>query len=730
MGSPATSTVSGFRRSAVFACILLVPAASLGAQSTARGEDPPARESTDTLRFLVDGVTVTATRSERPVFLTPAPAAAVARDQILRLLAASPTQALAGTPGVDVSGVGDYQARPVVRGFRGQRILLLSDGLRLNNARRQQDFGELPALVSTPNVERIEVVKGPSSVLYGTDAIGGVVNLVTKRPSEPGVSGSLGARYGSAQDSWSGSGNLRGRVGRFDFGATVDRSVAESYTAPSGTFGAIRLGDGVRVEGSSSDHWSLKGQGGFEVAPGHRISLEGSLTDAGPSGFGFVNPADYAPELPLIDIRYPEQRFSRVTVGYQAQGLDLALVDQLDVRAYRQDNERDLRFSLTQTLAPGASLEVVTDNATDIETNGARVEAKKLVGERVLVTYGIDAFRDDSRNSDVASTVVTGFGPPQMEADSTPQLPYARFTSFGAFAQSEISVGDLTLVLGGRGQRVSAETETTPGLAFQPADRSQWTLVGAANALYRLSDEVAVVGSVGRGFRAPNLVELFFEGPVAEAGAYQLRSSDLEAETSLSLDVGLRYRGDRVAAEAFVYQNDLDGGIRSVPTGDTIQGLAAFQNTNLESLRYRGLEGSVEVLLGMGFNAGGSVTWVSSEDLLDPDNPVGDTFDTRFSAQLDYQDPASRFWGGVRLRLNGERKDVALGTNPLGDVLPGFAVVDLSGGIRLDQGSGLSQTLVLRLENLTDELYAEFPNASFFRPAPGRRLTMGVEVGF
>src|SRR5436190_1584212 len=81
--------------------------------------------------------------------------------------------------GLDATGVGANQRRPEIRLQRGQRILLLEDGLRLNNARRQQDFGELPALAGG-DVQQVEVVRGPSSVLYGTDALGGVVNIITR----------------------------------------------------------------------------------------------------------------------------------------------------------------------------------------------------------------------------------------------------------------------------------------------------------------------------------------------------------------------------------------------------------------------------------------------------------------------------------------------------------------------------------------------------------------------
>ena len=725
---PSRPALRRFSLLALLATLLLPASAWSQQRSQQNGETPP-----DTMRFEIDGLTVTATRSERPVFTAPVPAATVQGLSIWQLQPRSASETLIRVPGVDVSGVGGRQARPVIRGMRGQRILLLADGLRLNNARRQQDFGELPALASVSELSRVEVVKGPASVLYGTDAIGGVVNMVSREPTEDGVRASGGLRYGSAQDEFSARLGAEGRSGRWSWNLSGRMQEASAYEAPSGSFGSIDLANPALVQGTGSKEWGGRAGVAFSPAEGHRFHLKGSYSSADESGFGYVDPALYAEGQPVIDITYPEQTFSRTQLGYEGTSFDRALLDRLDVRLYRQTNERDLRFEMNQSFGPpappGAGLELITTNHTDVETLGFRVEAKKLAGTSTLFTYGIDGFRDRSDNTDLLVSTVTGFGPPQVDTDATPQLPNATYDSYGLFAQTEVELGDFTLTVGGRGQRVAANTRATEGLSAADADRSEWTLVGAVNGLYRLTDDLVVLGSVGRGFRAPNLVELFFEGPVAEAGAYQSRSSSLEAERSLSVDLGVRYRGDRVAVEALVFNNDLDGGIRAAPTGDSIAGLPEFRNVNLEELRYQGAEAAVEVLLGRGFSTGGSFTWITSEDRLDPDNPVGDTFDRRGTAHLSYQTDRG-VWGRFDVRRNGERKDVDLGTNPLGAVLPAFTVMDLSAGFAIDQWGAVDERVVVRIENLTDELYAEFPNAAFFRPAPGRRLVLGLEFGF
>ena len=211
----------------------VLSASSLNAQAT------PQRVTRDTVIELQE-MTVTATRDLREVFRTPAPVSVVDSTTLARRAPGNITDLFYDLPGLDVNGIGPSQSRPIIRGLLGQRILLLQDGIRMNNSRRESDFGEIPSLVGLEALGRVEVVRGPTSVLYGTDAIGGAVNLITRQPPAAiggsSVRGSVGYRYqsaGSQQRPW---GLLSGQAGRFNwlaFGAYRD---AGDYTAPSGTF--------------------------------------------------------------------------------------------------------------------------------------------------------------------------------------------------------------------------------------------------------------------------------------------------------------------------------------------------------------------------------------------------------------------------------------------------------------------------------------------------------------
>src|SRR5688572_8511597 len=144
--------------------------------------------------FVVDPIIVTATRGARTLSRIPGPVSVVQRRDFIERVPNTVSDLFRTLPGLDVTGVGVSQVRPQIRGQGGQRILLLSDGIRMNNTRRQRDFGELPALVDLGAIDQVEVVRGPASVLYGSEGIAGVVNIITEGPGPPGSRGA--ASYG------------------------------------------------------------------------------------------------------------------------------------------------------------------------------------------------------------------------------------------------------------------------------------------------------------------------------------------------------------------------------------------------------------------------------------------------------------------------------------------------------------------------------------------------------
>jgi outer membrane receptor protein involved in Fe transport len=152
--------------------------------------------------------------------------------------------------------------------------------------------------------------------------------------------------------------------------------------------------------------------------------------------------------------------------------------------------------------------------------------------------------------------------------------------------------------------------------------------------------------------------------------------------------------------------------------------LPIFQNINVDKLRMQGIEALARIFFKFGLSAQANMTYIKSKDLGRPETPYVDTYSSKFNLNVRYDHPKKLFWIGYDLRVNGEQKDVQLVENPIGDVIPGFVVHSISAGITLFKNSGFPQQLGIIIGNLTNELYSEFSNASFFRPAPGRHIVL------
>lgn len=685
-------------------------------------------------------INVTATRTEKETYRTPNPVSVVTKKEIKEKAPNTVSDLFTEIPGMDVTGVGTNQTRPIIRGLRGQRILLLEDGIRMNNSRRQQDFGEIPGLVDVSEVEKVEVVRGPASVLYGSDAIGGVVNIITNSPDynkeKSEIHGSLGYRYSSADNQHKGVFNLNGNLGKLGFQLSGTYRKAADYTAPAGTFGNITLTEDSTVRDSGVKDNSLNLFLGYRFSGQNNLSMKYEYYNAKDAGFGYINPADYAPGDPAIQILYPHQNVQKLTLNYNNRGLFFLLADGVDFTAYHLKNTRLLNMNIFVPFNipwfKDAGMKMETSNDTDIRTSGFRLEFTKVIFNNQILKYGADFFQDSTENTDSISIEIVGFGPSLPQVNTTPEVPNASFRSAGLFIQDDISIFSRTsLILGMRYQNIKAKTKTTPGLEDVPLISStDDTVVGAANFMHGLTDNLKVFVSVGRAFRSPNLIERFFNGPTPEGRGYQSPNTSLKAETSLNVDLGIKYRSQHFSFESSVFRNTIYDGIRVVPTGNVVFGFPEYKNVNIDKLLLKGVELQGQVSLDFGLSFLANYTHITAKDLVNPDFYYTNTFASKINFNIHYEDPQGLFWLDYLIRHNGNQKDVELVSNPIGDMIPGFTVHTLSGGITLFKRNPAPQHLGIIIGNLTNALYAEFSNASFFRPAPKRFVALTWSTGF
>lgn len=730
----AVSTILHFRLAAVAS--LLAPALV----STAGAQERQQQRHSDSTRTTLRTVTVTATRAPTEVTRVPQPVIVVDSAKIREIVPNNAADVLRESPGVDVVGTGPNQVRPSIRGQRGQRILLLQDGLRLNNNRRQQDFGELPALVDVDQIERVEVVRGPSSVLYGSDAIGGVINLITRRPRIDGTTqlhGNLGYRYSGAGDQQRGEGNVTYKHDAFAFTLGGSLRDAGNYSAPSGSFGNLTLASKTPLEDSGVRDHSIDLLAAWRGAGRSNAWVRHDRYVARDAGFGFVEPRVLGDTSTRIQLLYPWQSVQKTTAGFSTSSLGFALADRLDVSAYTQGNDRDFDSFVDVYIPTGpASTAVVNSrsfNTTNVKSTGLRLEAARVLN-RVTFTYGVDAVRDNATAKDSAYSRTTGFGPnPIISSGNTPSLPDATMRNLGLFLQGDWRLHErFSLITGVRYHDVHAETRRTTGLpdSLGGLKANNSTTVYAVNGIWRLTDAVSAVATVGRGFRAPNLIERYYSGVSTDGTALQVANPTLEPETSTNYDLGLRANFNRVEVEYFYFRNVLKEGIVTLPTGRTIGRYAEFENVNVERLRTNGHEASMRVDLGQGVDVTANYTKLDTKNPDRPDIPVSGTYSSKLNAALGWRPAEHRFWTEGAVRYQGRQQDINLGDSPIGSVLPSFTLVNLRGGLRVATLGGRPQELALAINNLGNTLYAEAANSAFVRPEPGRHVVLSVRTSF
>jgi outer membrane receptor protein involved in Fe transport len=723
-----------FRFSALATLAAVAPAMLRAQQATAA--KPTTADSIAKTSAQLHPVTVTATRQKTDVHDVPTPVSVLDTTAVRERTPANASDLLRELPGVDVIGVGPNQNRPSIRGQRGQRILLLEDGVRLNNSRRQQDFGELPALVDISSIERVEVVRGPASVLYGTDAIGGVINLITQQPFVRGGAPTMGGRasyqYGSSGALGKGEGALEGSAGDFAWRVGGSARRVGNYSAPKGTFGKLTLANDTEVlDGGVKDN-SFNGAFSWRSATGGSAFVKAERYMADNAGFGYIPNQLLGGDATKIQIQYPHQDFQKLSAGYTRNGMKLPFADKVELTAYTQRNRRDLAQDIFIPFGPGtpagAGVQIKTGNFTDLATVGSRLEFVKALSS-VVLTYGADGFVDRSFNTDTSTQTVFGFGPPTPQGSNKSSVPNATLSSLGAFAQGSIAATDrITLIVGGRVQQVQSATKYTPGVTATIPGHTNGTGVYAANALVRLTDEWNLVATYGSGFRAPNLVERYFNGPTPEGSAYQIAAPDLKPESSVNADLGLKFRRTRVTAELSLFNNDISNGILVVPTGATQNRLPVYQNVNVGRIRTRGGEVGAGLLLDHGLALRANYSSIKSTNVLDPKIPIGDTFASKLNVAASWT--VDRCWIEYAVRRNGEQKDIASGASPIGNTLPAFTVHTLRGGIRGWRIGTTHQDLTVSVNNLTNALYSEAANSSFFRPEPRRNVSLALSTSF
>ena len=624
--------------------------------------------------FQLEPVTVTATRQALAPESSPLPASALAGDALREAQGVSLAHVVAALPGVNAITTGSQIGKPVIRGFSGPRVLVLENGSRLEDYSWSDEDG--PS-VETAFVRRVELIRGPASVLYGSDALGGVINVIPDElPDAAGGPGFMrtGFTLSAASNNIEVGAGARVEGARGNFGWRVN---------------AIGRGSGnLHTPAGELDNTGFGAFNG-EGAAGWRWSSGSSL------GFRVVH---YGGEFKLLEANAPPGE----TGGPERKAGD----ERLQITGQRPFG--DWRLEAKAQVQRHSLIEVADDTSgTESEQFNLQLQTGSL---DLLLHHGGTTFG------------ITTVGQKNDATGREPIVPNANIVSGAAFAfeQWTPASGRFTLLAGLRAdaRRLSAERNDSLGVVAQDRNSQAWS--GNAGVVFtpKPGGGLSLSLNVGRAWRAPTLFELFANGPHIGEARYELGDSTMKPEASRGVDFGIRWNGPRVRLGFAAYHNRLSNYIYITPTAVFIDSLRVYQYGQAEAEMLGG-EASLEAEIGNGLVARGRVEGVRGTNLASHEplpllppvrGTVGFGWRDRFNVDVDAYARPKRL-------------------NPLDIPTAGYALVHLGGGsdVRL---FGRAMRLDISLRNALNQRYKSFLSRyKEFAFDPGRSLIVRLSSG-
>lgn len=620
-------------------------------------------------------------------------------------------QALEQTVGVMIQRTGRGQSSPFVRGLTGQQVLILVDGVRMTNATFRAGPNQYFNLIDPNMVDHVEVIRGPGSVLYGSDAIGGVINVVTKQASRVGspfFTGGTVQRFSSADLGYTGRLSMEGSVGSAGifagggYGNYNDLDIGGTPDAPAGF-------DPGRQPATSWRYNSAD------------LKLNYALTPWSELVFAVQH---YVAEDVFRSDRFPANRQSifdpqqRDLFYIRLNGIDPCSCGwfdayQITASLHRFDEvraDRDFRAGRNPLLT---SFRGFVDEQTGL--SGSFVKDYGVVG---ALTTGWDWYHDDIDSSRV--DVDRSVNPPDVQSRAGEVPDDAYYSRYGVFANWDVWLTDRLLATSGvRYQHITAGATVTANNVTGKIDPEFDGFIGNVGLTYAVAPHLNLVGSISEGFRAPNIDDLATVNDNVFVGT-QLPNPDLRPENSLTYEIGAKLDTPRLDSQVFVWWNDLNDFIeRGAPNNQLL-----LERTNREAY-LNGVELTGDYRLPDNWSLYGNY-WYTYGKNVETGEPLSRIPPMQGILGL------RRRWGGgsnwfdcyawlvdEQDRLSPrDRSDV--NRIPAGGT-PGYATLNLRYGRMIDR----RQRLSLNLENIFDEQYRVHGSGS---DAPGINAIVTYEL--
>ena len=577
---------------------------------------------------VTEDVKVTATRVEKELMDVNMSVSVLTAEDIRRSSARSVGELLEMIPGVRVNNDGGQGIKRVsIRGNDTFQTLVMIDGQKISE---QKSMSGSPFLIDPSQIERIEVIKGPASVLYGSEAIGGAVNIITKKGGTKAFGGEASVGFNTSANGRSASAAVNGASNGWHWRLSAGVEANDELKTPAGD-----------MENTYFNSRTASAFVSYDVNPDVQVGGRLDYYDL-EFGSGDVSSSyDFA-----VDV--PKWTRAKGAVFAEMKNVTDSLA-RLRTDAFFQRSKKDMLNTIIVSPTPAIMVDTRPNASNTTDQYGFSIQADWQIGDANYLVTGYEFGYDDLSARSTTTTKMKRPGMPMPMTYVTDKSYDGWQMTHAVFASMETSLpADFTLNYGVRYTWVKSEMDEKnmeSGLSTSHPSTSDGKAVFNAGILWNGIENLTLRAAYSQGYRFPLLQHLYVDTAMGQSGGTTKSNSGLKAETSNNFEIGARWMKHGVTLDATVFYSDADDFITTVkvsPTDSQYQNIAKAKTVGLELA-------ASWAIADTGFEPYASLTWLRREYC---NNGVKTT-----------KTGSPNFYGRYGLRWSGDVEGIGLHTD-------------------------------------------------------------------
>ncbi|MDZ7607903.1 MAG: TonB-dependent receptor [Cyclobacteriaceae bacterium] len=548
--------------------------------------------------YLNNSIIISAQRFGSNTFERYESASVLNQSQISSVSPMSMPQTMAYVPGVFIQKTNHGGGSAFVRGLTGYQTLMMLDGIRLNNSTYRSGPNQYLNTIDPLMISRVEVLRGNGSVQYGSDAIGGTIQMFSLTPefTEQGwhVGGDMYGKFWSSDMEQTARGMINVSSSRF--------AMLAGFTYKD--LGDIVAGGDLGTESPSGyDEYSMDFKGIYKVGAKHQLT----------GAYQFLKQMDVPLYHKLVTDEYQRYHFNP-----QERQLGYLRFESF----YRKKLFSEVRYTISyqnslevrEKQKTGSS--VFTEEKDDVHTTGASVEIVSEIKKNWTASSGVEYYHDKVSSGSYSKNLETG----ESKINRGLYPDNSLYDNFAVFTLHSLTMKKWNIAAGMRYNLVQLQVKDT---LFGNTTIRPDALVGNFGVVYKLNNNHHLTAGINSSFRAPNINDVSSFG-IADF-RFEVPSYDLKSETSLNTEIGYKALFDRFSGAISLFHNNLSDLIANVPSSyndmDSLDGYKVYTRQNVDEAVIMGGEIETEAKISNAVVAFGNLSYTYGQNTSD-DEPL------------------------------------------------------------------------------------------------------------